>query len=198
MRYLLPVVIAGALGMPCHAQNGDRNTTTAEAAASATGGAGGAGGTGGAASATQTQNAAGGIGQGGAGGVGTGGAGGAASGNGAGNTTTTGPTTVATNTNIAAPSIPRPAASTAYAPDIPGTPRSCRLYLGGGGANVHGTGSGVVPLANDQTCLSWNRVDLMNAMNAIFPNTFSAADYLSAVCLVEGMDATRACATRQP
>lgn len=116
--------------------------------------------------------------------------GGNATGNGAGNVTTI---------DVAAPVIPKPASNTAYAPDIPTTAKSCRLFIGMGGTSRDGSGSGLVPIGNDQTCLSVTAVQLMIEINTAQrrgsqPAPFGTADILSAACKIEGMkDTIAAC-----
>lgn len=137
----------------------------------------GQGGAGGSAAQSQGQQATGGAAN------AAGGAGGssAATGNGAGNTTT-----VRTGDYNAA-------SSTAYAPQVPTVLRSCRLYIGLGGASRDGSGSGGIPIGNDATCLADSQIELMAKVNKLAPGMFSTADILQAACKVEGMDATAAC-----
>lgn len=106
-----------------------------------------------------------------------------ATGNGAGNTTTL---------NVAAPSMP---ANTAYAPEVPTVAKSCRLFIGGGVTNRDGSGSGLVPIGNDQTCLSVTSVQLMIEVNSAARKhgqaaPFNTKDILSAACKIEGMKET--------
>lgn len=91
----------------------------------------------------------------------------------------------------------RPAAATAYAPAGSAPRTSCRLYIGLGGGNVNGSGSGGIPIGNDQTCLTGTGIDTMDQINAKFGETFGRDDYLTVACKVEGMSATKVCAAHK-
>lgn len=66
--------------------------------------------------------------------------------------------------------------------NIPAVPTSCRLYLFGGGATRDGAASGSIPLANDETCLSIAKLNLMERAGG-----FTQAEKQIVVCKVEGM-----------
>lgn len=112
--------------------------------------------------------------------------GGSATGNGAGNTT---------SINVAAPVIPKPAANSAYVGDLPQIPQgSCRLFIGGGGTTRDGSATGMLPIGNDQTCLSTRALEVMKQINATVGQTvFGKADMLDVACQIEGMDKLAAC-----
>lgn len=90
---------------------------------------------------------------------------------------------------------PRGPAAPSFAPDTPTVAKSCRLYIGLGGASVNGSGSGGIPIGNDQTCLSVTSVQLMmevngDARDAGLPAPFGTRDILAAACKIEGMKET--------
>lgn len=164
------------------------------------GGAGGAGGQGG--SAAQTQTAQGGQGgnssaTGGAGGAGgtsiaAGGSatGGIATGQGSGNSTSV---NIAGSTNT---TTYREAAQSAYAPQTAAPRTSCRIFIGLGGSSRDGSLSGGIPIGNDSSCLAGLQLEMMDKVNALSAGTFTANDYLTAVCRVEGMENMMACKAR--
>lgn len=84
-------------------------------------------------------------------------------------------------------------AQTAYAPTVQQPRTSCRIFLSIGGSSTSGSLSGGIPLANDQSCVSGLQVELMDKVNAHSPGTFKTADFLAAVCAVEGMEKMSAC-----
>lgn len=100
----------------------------------------------------------------------------------------------ATSVTVGGDSVTYKAASAAaYSPDLPTVARSCRLYVGLGGASTSGSGSGGIPIGNDQTCLSGASIDYMVAVNRAAPGTFKGGDFLAVACKVEGMADTAAC-----
>lgn len=112
--------------------------------------------------------------------------GGSATGNGAGNTT---------EINVAAPVIPKPAANSAYVGDLPQLPQgSCRLFIGGGGTTRDGSATGMLPIGNDQTCLSTRSLEVMKQINAqVGQSVFGKDDFMFVACQIEGMDKLAAC-----
>lgn len=112
--------------------------------------------------------------------------GGSATGNGAGNTT---------EINVAAPVIPKPAANSAYVGDLPQLPQgSCRLFIGGGATNRDGSATGMLPIGNDQTCLSTRSLEVMKQINAqVGQSVFGKDDFMFVACQIEGMDKLAAC-----
>lgn len=169
-----------------------------------TGGEGGKGGTGGNASnfntngataigsntSTNTNNVTQGqtaVGQGGAGGAGTG----VASGLGvAGASATAVGSGNNTQVNF---TQPKPSSANAYAPDSSAPRTSCRIFVGLGGTGRDGSLSGGIPIGNDQTCLTGAQIEAMDKANKVQPGTFLVADYLLAICKMEGMGATAGC-----
>lgn len=128
------------------------------------------------------------YGQGGSGGYATGGDGGtaaasAAGGNGAGNQTSV----------SVAGAVYEAAASTAYAPDGKAPRTSCRIFVGLGGSNLNGSLSGGLPIGNDQTCMSGAQIEAMDKANKVQAGTFLIADYLIAICAMEGMERMAGC-----
>lgn len=80
-----------------------------------------------------------------------------------------------------------------YAPPASTPPTSCRLTMGGGGADDKVSLSLGFPIGNDAVCLHKKRDALMQAANARKPSTFSQDDFLRNDCTVEGMADTSAC-----
>lgn len=93
------------------------------------------------------------------------------------------------------------AAHTAYAPDVPTVAKSCRLFIGGGGTSRDGSASGIIPIGNDQTCLSVTAVQLMIEVNGATRRAggqapFDTTDILAVTCKIEGMKETIAACAR--
>lgn len=93
-----------------------------------------------------------------------------------------------TSTSVANPNVTITGDTTAsntppvIGANIPAVPTSCRLYLFGGGATRDGAASGSIPLANDETCLSIAKLNLMERAGG-----FTQAEKQIVVCKVEGM-----------
>lgn len=98
-----------------------------------------------------------------------------------------------TSVQVDAPLIPKPAANTAYAPDVPTVAKSCRLFIGGGGTSRDGSASGLIPIGNDGTCLAVTSSQIMIEVNRAFPGAFAQAEVKSVVCKIEGMEELPSC-----
>ena len=80
-----------------------------------------------------------------------------------------------------------------YAPPGSGPLKSCRLFMGAGGAGTGASGSGGFPIGNDMTCLVDAREEMMVRINKAFPSTFTLGDFMDNACQIEGMDAFGPC-----
>lgn len=100
-----------------------------------------------------------------------------------------------TSIAIAAPVIPKPAANSAYVGDLPQLPQgSCRLFIGGGATTRDGSATGMLPIGNDQTCLSTRSLEVMKQINAsVGQVVFGKLDMLDVACKIEGMEKLEAC-----
>jgi hypothetical protein len=138
---------------------------------------------------------------GGAGGVGHGGTGGAATGGTVNLSLTTAASTMpdgylgllATGAALGGTSYPRQTP-----PSYPGEARtpikSCRLTMGGGGADDKVSLALGFPIGNDNICLHAVRDQTMEAANRrSVKAVFTPEDFLRNDCSIEGMEATRAC-----
>lgn len=108
--------------------------------------------------------------------------GGSATGNGAGNST---------NVNFEGSTF-REAAQAVPLATPPATPKSCRIWVSGGGSNDRGTGGGIIPLWKDNECLAVTKVQVMAETNAAAramgePAPFKVDSLLAGACQVDGM-----------
>jgi len=90
--------------------------------------------------------------------------------------------------------VPRQAPSVSGV-DVPATPRSCRLFFSLFGSSSGGAGGGGIPLGNDQTCLSWNQIEIMAEVNSYSGDkpVFGLSDMRRAACKIEGMGEMEGC-----